>query len=380
MYNSSSIVTVRIGKHDRATVVPLAGSRSIAGDYAVKDKWVLIVVMCICASAVALRSEEPSQTKPPAESPALPGGGETQINSPKDASDIAATVGDVKITNEKIDSILQNLPSDMPQKEKKSMRNQVLNELIFAELSHVYLKANHVNYTKKNLENVKKQISKMAAKQKMTARQLMEKARLTEENLQDQARSKNLIEEITSPQKLADFIRTHPSCFNGTKIQARHILITCEPLASTKKQKTAKAKLEKIAAKIKDGKLKFEDAARMYSTCPSKEKGGMLPEFLFTDMLSPFSLAAFETDAGKMSGITRTKFGFHLIKVIGRTEGKEKPDPEKAKEIAWGVLYAELQNKLFDQALKTVPIIIPNENPQTRPEAKATAGKPNEKK
>ena len=345
-----------------------------------KDKRVLIVVMCICASAVALRSEEPSQTKPAAESPALPAGSETQINSPKDASDIAAAVGDAIITNEKIKSILQNLPPDMPQKEKKSMRNQVLNELIFAELSHVYLKANHVNYTKKNLENVKKQISKMAAKQKMTARQLMEKARLTEENLQDQARSKNLIEEITSPQKLADFIRTHPSCFNGTKIQVRHILIACEPLASTKKQKSAKAKLEKIAAEIKAGKLKFEDAARCHSACPSKERGGMLSEFLFTDMLPLFSLAAFETDAGKMSGITRTKFGFHLIKVIGRTEGKEKPDPEKAKEIAKSVLLAELKNKLLDQALKTVPIVIPNKNPQTRPEAKATAGKPNEKK
>ena len=235
-----------------------------------KDKRVLIVVMCICASAVALRSEEPSQTKPAAESPALPAGSETQINSPKDASDTAAAVGDAIITNEKIKSILQNLP---------------------------------------------------------------------------------------------------------------HILIACEPLASTKRQKTAKAKLEKIAAEIKAGKLKFEDAARCHSACPSKERGGMLSEFLFTDMLPPFSLAAFETDAGKISDITRTKFGFHLIKVIGRTEGKEKPDmEEKMKEIAKSVLLAELKNKLLDQALKTVPIVIPNKNPQTRPEAKATAGKPNEKK
>ena len=335
-----------------------------------KDKWVLIVVMCICAFAVALRSEEPAQTKH-----ALPTGSETQTNPPKDASEIAATVGDVKITNKKLNDILQNLPPDMSQQERMSIRNRALKELIFAELLHVYLKVNHVSYTKKNLENVKKLISEMAAKQKITVRQLMEKAMLTEENLQDQARSRNLRAEATSPQKLADFINTHPSCFNGTKIQARHILIACNPLASTKTQKTAKAKLEKIAAEIKAGKLKFEAAARMHSFCGSKKEGGMLPEFLFTDMRSPFSLTAFETDPGKVSSITRTVFGFHLIKVIRRTEGKERPDTEKAMEIAKRILFAELQNKLFDQALDSVPIVIANEDLQTSPDPKATAKK-----
>ena len=99
----------------------------------------------------------------------------------------------------------------------------------------------------------------------------------------------------------------------------------------------------------------------------------MLPEFLFTHMVPPFSPAAFETDIGQMSGIVRTNFGFHLIKVIKRTEGEEKLDPKKAKEIASRVLLAELQNKLFDQALTTVPIVI-NE-PQTKPAERKTVEK-----
>ncbi len=325
---------------------------------------------CVSIATAAILAEEPAAGSTSAK--AKSASGPPPIMS-AEASTIAATVGDAKITCGKINKILQGLPPGTPQNEKISKWNWALNELIFAELSHVYLKKNHINYTKKNMANVRKRIAEMATKEKMTPEQLMEKAGFTEENLQDLARTENLIEQTTNQQTLDDFIKTHPDCFNGTKIQARHILIPCKPLASTKKQKAAKAKLEKIAADIRTGKLKFEDAAGMNSACPSKERGGMLPEFLFTHMVPPFSVAAFETDVGRMSGIVRTDIGFHLIKIIKRTEGKEKPNPKKAKEIARRVLLAELQNKLFDQALTTVPIVI-NE-PQTKPAERKTVEK-----
>ena len=186
----------------------------------------------------------------------------------------------------------------------------------------------------------------------------MDRAGLTEETLKDQVRLQTLTKDVASKKKVDAFIRANPDCFNGTKVRASHVLIACKPTAATSEQKAAVAKLKAIAGQIAGGKTTFEDAARQHSACPSgKSKGGDLGEFDFASMVPPFSMKAFSMKVGQMSGVVRTQFGFHLIKTTKRTQGTGQAGADAAK-IARRVLMADLQGRVFDQALTTCPIVM----------------------
>ncbi len=85
------------------------------------------------------------------------------------------------------------------------------------------------------------------------------------------------------------------------KIRASHILVEDKQVA------------EEILQKLKDGK-NFEKLAKKYSICPSKKRGGDLGTFGRGVMVKEFEDAAFKLTVGEVSGIVKTKFGYHIIK------------------------------------------------------------------
>ncbi len=63
----------------------------------------------------------------------------------------------------------------------------------------------------------------------------------------------------------------------------------------------------------------FDQVARVASEEPSaKESGGNLGYFTALEMVYPFEQAAFTTKPGTMSGIVRSRFGYHVLKVINQ--------------------------------------------------------------
>lgn len=88
-----------------------------------------------------------------------------------------------------------------------------------------------------------------------------------------------------------------------SQVKAKHILVSSE--------EEAKKILEDITA----GKVSFEEAAKKYSQCPSKENGGDLGFFSRGMMVKPFEDAAFAMKKGEVSAPVKTDFGWHLIKV-----------------------------------------------------------------
>ncbi len=63
---------------------------------------------------------------------------------------------------------------------------------------------------------------------------------------------------------------------------------------------------------------KFQTLARKYSTCPSGKKGGDLGEFHQGAMVPQFDKAVFKNEVLKPF-IVKTRFGFHVVKVLYRT-------------------------------------------------------------
>lgn len=351
----------------------------------------IVVMICVLGTAGLAIAQNTSSAKKSVDADVLADAPTTQpaevalsdIKLPPKLPSVAATVGGKEIPGEMINTIVaknfvkmnEDIKNNMPkvpperrmgiilnlQQTMDSLPQSLLSKMIFQDLLRNFVKNQNVQTTEADLVKIKENLATEAAKKNITIEEMMKNAGITDKELMSQARFKKIRDQALAPEKVAAFIKGNLSCFNGTKIKASHILIKCNPLAQTTEQKAAIARLEEIAGEILSEKIKFEDAAKKYSADPgSKDKGGSLDEFTFKGTVPPFAMAAFHTKVGKLSGIVRTQFGFHLIKIEKRTEGKEKVDPKllENEKIAKTVLMSEMENKILGQALTDCPIVI----------------------
>jgi peptidyl-prolyl cis-trans isomerase C len=85
------------------------------------------------------------------------------------------------------------------------------------------------------------------------------------------------------------------------KVHCAHILV--------KTEQEAKAVLDRLN-KVE----KFANIAQEVSLCPSKKRGGDLGTFGRGKMVKEFETASFALQKGQISGIVKTKYGYHIIK------------------------------------------------------------------
>jgi len=99
------------------------------------------------------------------------------------------------------------------------------------------------------------------------------------------------------------------------RIQCRHILIRTNPEGETT---AAREKIDALAARLRSGE-EFGVVAQAESEDPgSAAKGGDLGEFGHGQMVPAFDQAAFALEAGQISEVVQTQFGFHLVKMESR--------------------------------------------------------------
>jgi peptidyl-prolyl cis-trans isomerase SurA len=102
------------------------------------------------------------------------------------------------------------------------------------------------------------------------------------------------------------------------EVKASHILINLKPDAFPSDTLAAYNKIADIKKRIVAGE-DFEKLARELSEDPSaKYNGGDLGYFTAMQMVYPFEEAAYKTKKGEISNIVRTRFGYHLIKVMDK--------------------------------------------------------------
>jgi peptidyl-prolyl cis-trans isomerase D len=151
----------------------------------------------------------------------------------------------------------------------------------------------------------------------------------------------------------------------------RHILAKIDPqsIDPDAAKKRAREKIEQVAERLKKGE-DFADVAHEKSDDEmSARQGGSLGCVVKGKMVKPFEDATFALEAGKVSDIVESQFGFHIIKVekiakdaeaekVGRAElvlehyrrmESERMAAEGAKE----VLAAVHGGKSLEDALKT---------------------------
>lgn len=116
------------------------------------------------------------------------------------------------------------------------------------------------------------------------------------------------------------------------QIKVSHILIKVSPDADEDATAAARKKIDEVLAQARAGS-DFSDLARKYSEGPSASDGGELGFASRGTFVQPFEDTAFALEVGRISGVVRTGFGFHVVKLIDRREGHVVPESEVAPAI-----------------------------------------------
>jgi peptidyl-prolyl cis-trans isomerase C len=119
----------------------------------------------------------------------------------------------------------------------------------------------------------------------------------------------------------------------GDQVRASHILVKTEKEA------------QDVLTQLKGG-AKFEDLAKKYSVDPAGQKGGDLGWFGKGSMIPEFEKVAFSMKEGETSGIVKTKFGYHIIRLTGKRPAGTLPFAE-VKEQLKASLMPEKQQEVF---------------------------------
>lgn len=102
------------------------------------------------------------------------------------------------------------------------------------------------------------------------------------------------------------------------EVHGYHILVKCDLNASPTDTLRAYQKIMQLRNKILSG-ANFQQVAKESSEDPSaKENQGDLGYFTAFQMVYPFESAAYNTKVGDISMPVRTKYGYHLVKIVDR--------------------------------------------------------------
>lgn len=162
--------------------------------------------------------------------------------------------------------------------------------------------------------------------------------RVLEKDLLTQLTINKVLSEVTvtDAEALDHYNNNKESFVEQPTVSAKHILVEDGEECA------------KIREEIQSGACTFEEAAMKYSSCPSKEQGGSLGSFGKGMMVPEFEEAAFALELETVSEPVKTQFGYHLIKVESRTEGKTADFEEVKSQIVNNLIQQRQERKYLD--------------------------------
>jgi peptidyl-prolyl cis-trans isomerase C len=260
----------------------------------------------------------------------------------------AATVNGQEVPEVAVQRGLRRVPMER----RAEARADHLDYLIDNALIDQYLVQLKVTVEPKDVEARLEQILADIKKQGKTPVKVFEEAMITEAELRAEVQADMRWDKFATTQatdaELRKFFDANRETFDGTRVRARHILLTpaggdgkaaeqakADLLACKKQVEEAAAAalaqvpagadpLTREQARTKAIDEAFAKLAREKSACPSKRDGGDVDWFARAGgMVEPFARAAFALKPFQMSDVVKTQYGYHLILATDRRPGKE---------------------------------------------------------
>jgi peptidyl-prolyl cis-trans isomerase D len=145
------------------------------------------------------------------------------------------------------------------------------------------------------------------------------------------------------------------------RVKAQHILFKTQGKTPEEIAKI-KEKAQGVLERAKKGE-DFGSLAKQYSEDATASSGGDLGDFGHGQMgLPEFEKAAFSLGVGAISDLVQTQLGFHIIKVNGKQEARERPFEEMKEAIRPIVETRKAEQKGSDLAQQIAVDLVSNKN------------------
>lgn len=230
---------------------------------------------------------------------------------------IVAKVEDVEITEDQVVEFVRGMGPEMANhfKSEEGVKS-VINELVFQELMVLDAEERKL-YEEEEFKNA-----------------LAE----TRKNLLKSYAFSKIIGDITvSEEEAKSYYEKYKDSFiTPDAVTASHILVD------------TKEEADKLLKKLNEGAV-FEELAKEYSTCPSKEAGGKLGTFYPGQMVEPFDKKVFSMEKGEISEPVKTEFGYHIIRLDDKIPGGEKSFEEIKDQCLQETLRLKQQKAYLDR-------------------------------
>ncbi len=305
------------------------------------------------------------------------------------ADSVAVTINGVDITEAELQEIIKpdlekmaqqgkQLPPAFAQAYEKQLRQQAIDKIIIGRLLDEKAKEANIVITEEEVIN---RIKAMLATQKPPV-SLEEFKKTRAESSQSFDEVKEQIRKGMAYQKVVEdqwagkiniteedakkYYDENPTKFEvKEQVRASHILIkpdTTDSEADPNQAKAeAKAKIQGLLEQIKGG-ADFAELAKANSDCPSAARGGDLDFFARGKMVPPFDKAAFALEVGKLSDIVETRFGYHIIKVTDHKDPSTTSYEQARNSLIIQLTQrkqAEIANKYIESLKAAANIVYP---------------------
>lgn len=232
-----------------------------------------------------------------------------------EAKPTGAVLAEVSGTNITVDSFKKELDAlppylkpmaDSAEGKKEMLETMIIRELILQDAA------------KDGIENTPAVKEKMEELRKRLVVEAYLKKKVEEQSQVSDDEMKKFYEQNKDKFKTADQVR------------ASHILVKSEKEAND------------VLAQLKAG-ANFEELAKKLSTDGAAAKGGDLGWFSKGSMIPEFEKVAFAMKEGTTSGVVKTKFGFHVIKLAGKRAAGMRTFEEVKDQIKTAILPGKQQ-------------------------------------
>jgi peptidyl-prolyl cis-trans isomerase C len=117
-------------------------------------------------------------------------------------------------------------------------------------------------------------------------------------------------------------------------VEARHILLVARP-DDAPALAAARAKAQEVIDLLRGHPHRFPELAKELSGCPSARQGGSLGQLTRGSTVPELETFLFELEPGQLCPVPiRSRYGFHVLEVQQRVEGKTLPFETVQKRIA----------------------------------------------
>ena len=254
----------------------------------------------------------------------------TEVEVVETQSNVIATVNGEKISREDFDRRL-NVFRRMNQDVTTVVKMQVVDQLTKKVLLNQFVDKKDISVSKEEvqieLDKIKFFLQNNPSNKDKPLEEILETqgsslSELEEEISRALALSKYLETSVTEADKKSYF-DANKDAFNGARVQASHVLIDTRSMKTDAEKEEAKKVIDIVKVEIDKG-ADFAEMAKKYSNCPSAEKGGDIGFFQRKgSIVEDFAKVAFAMQVGEISDPVKTQFGYHIIKVTEKEEGKE---------------------------------------------------------